>query len=102
MCGALEPLHTIVRAGQRGGCPATGCRAYEASNVIPFPRGGVAPAGPPPHLLDLDAVADRWTDLLEARYRQDETKARLLEAALAEDVPQLLDRIHQLTVGGSR
>ncbi|WP_330438796.1 hypothetical protein OHB44_27895 [Micromonospora sp. NBC_00821] len=100
VCGALEPLHTIVKPGQRGGCPSTGCRRYEPSNVIPFPGVGhmQAPAGPPARRLDLDAVADRWTDLLDARHRQDATAVQLLEAALAEDVPLLREEIHRLTV----
>lgn len=71
------------------------------TNVIAFPGAGVqppAPAGPPRHTLDLDAVADRWTDLLDARHRGDTAAARHLEAALADDVPLLREEIHRLTV----
>ncbi|MCZ7376521.1 hypothetical protein [Micromonospora sp. WMMC250] len=71
------------------------------SNVVElFPGAGTmpAPAGPPAHTLDLDAVADRWTDLLDARERGDQTTCRFLEAALAEDVPVLREEIHRLTV----
>lgn len=99
-CGALEPLHSLVRSGQRGGCPATGCQRYEPSNVIALrgPGSVPAPAGPPRLTVDLDAVGDRWTDLLDARHRGDTAAARHLEAALAEDVPALREEIHRLQV----
>jgi hypothetical protein len=100
-CGDLEPLHTILRSGQRGESRTSGCMQYEPDTVIElFPGAGTtpAPAGPPAQTLDLDAVADRWTDLLDAREREDDTTVRFLTAALAEDVPALREEIHRLTV----
>ncbi|MEU5668980.1 hypothetical protein ABZ749_01155 [Micromonospora sp. NPDC047753] len=97
----METLHPVTGPGRRGGFPAAGCKRFEPSTVIEmFPGAGTtpAPAGPPAHTLDLDAVADRWTDLLDARERGDHTSVRFLEAALAEDVPLLREEIHRLTV----
>ncbi len=99
-CGRMETLHPI-RNGRRGGFPAADCKRFEPATVIPlFPGAGTtpAPAGPPTPTLDLDAVADRWTDLLDARERGDHTTVRFLEAALVEDVPHLREEIHRLTV----
>lgn len=100
-CGRMETLHPVTGPGRRGGFPAAGCKKYEPDTVVELFRGAgitLAPAGPPAHTLDLDAVADRWTDLLDARARRDHTTARFLEAALAEDVPHLREEIYRLTV----
>ncbi|MGC4769230.1 hypothetical protein ACLQ25_09645 [Micromonospora sp. DT44] len=97
----METLHPVVGPGRRGGIPAAGCKKYEPDTVIElFPGAGLAPApaGPPAQALDLDAVADRWTDLLDARERGDEATVRFLTAALVEDVPALREEIHRLTV----
>lgn len=97
----METLHPIRLGGGRGPLLTAGCTGYEADTVVElFPGAGTtpAPAGPPAHRLDLDAVADRWTDLLDARERGDETTVRFLTAALAEDVPALREEIHRLTV----
>lgn len=97
VCGALEPLHTIVRPGQRGGCHATGCTRYEPTNVIRFPGAGTTPApGPRPAPADLDAIGDRYTDLLEARERGDQAAADLLAHACADDVPALREEVHRV------
>lgn len=99
-CGALEPVHTIVRPGQRGGCPATGCKRYEpASNVIAFPGVGItpAPAGPPQHPADLDAIGERYVAYAEA-VATDDPHLPLLARVCADDVPALRDEIHRLTV----
>jgi len=97
----METLHPVTGPGRRGSFPAADCKKYEPDTVIElFPGAGLAPApaGPPVHRLDLDAVADRWTDLLDARERGDETTVRFLTAALVEDVPALREEIHRLTV----
>jgi hypothetical protein len=110
-CSHLEPLHRIGLHGRTrceyANCGCTRYRERPAGFVIQFPGAGraPAPAGPPVQRLDLDAVADRWTDLLDARHRleqfgrpEDAETVRHLEAALAEDVPLLREEIHRLTV----
>ncbi|MEU7771252.1 hypothetical protein AB0C44_07990 [Micromonospora taraxaci] len=68
-----------------------------ASNVVElFPGAGVvpAPAGPPAHTLDLDAVADRWTDLLDARHRLEQF-GRPKDTTTACPLPRG-NRVHEL------
>lgn len=97
-CGALEPLHTIVRPGQRGGCPATGCTRFEATNVVALFGAGVtpAPAGPRPAPADLDAMGERYVAYAEARDSGSTTVADLLARAVADDVPAWRDEVHRL------
>lgn len=101
-CGRLETFHPIRRSGTRGPFLEAGCTGYRAARptLTVVPGAGVmpAPAGPPPHTFDLDAIGDRYTDLLEARARGDEHTANLLAQACADDVPLLREELHRVTV----
>jgi len=61
--------------------------------VLMFPEAGSPASGPRPTPVDLDAVGDRYTALLEARATGDTDTVRLLEGACADDVPALVDEI---------
>ncbi|TDC82445.1 hypothetical protein E1193_11745 [Micromonospora sp. KC606] len=62
-----------------------------------FPGVGVSPApGPRPVPADLDAIGDRYTDLLEAREHGDQAVANLLAHACADDIPALREEIHRV------
>ncbi|TDC33125.1 hypothetical protein E1166_26060 [Micromonospora sp. KC213] len=52
--------------------------------------------GPRPVPADLDAIGDRYTDLLEARERGDQTTADQLAHACADDIPALREEIHRV------
>ncbi|MEW2474638.1 hypothetical protein AB0875_12685 [Micromonospora gifhornensis] len=96
-CGRLETLHP-VRGGKRRGLPSLGCSGFEAAATVTVLTIPV----PPPRHVDLNAIGDRYTDLLEARARGDEHTAGLLAHACADDVPLLREEIHRLTVALGR
>jgi hypothetical protein len=56
-----------------------------------FPGVGVAPAPGP--RVDLDAIGDRYTALLEARETAPTSVIALLAAACADDIPALVAEI---------
>lgn len=60
-------------------------------DVLEFPGAGIPPA--PAHPVDLDAIGERYTALLEARAAGDDDLTRLLAAACADDVPALRDEV---------
>ncbi|MGC5033047.1 hypothetical protein [Micromonospora sp. DT229] len=106
VCGRMETFHPVRPDGSRGGFPAVGCKRFEPASaalaLVPGVGIAPAPAGPPTRHVDLDAIGDRYTDLLEARARGDEHTAGLLAQACADDVPLLRDEIHRLTVALGR
>ncbi|MGW4467499.1 hypothetical protein [Micromonospora sp. NPDC004704] len=99
-CKHLEVFHNLGRRGRTGcdshGC---GCLAYDempTSNVVPFPGASRELALGPPVVVDLDGVGDRYTELCEARAAGNTTKAALLAAACADDIPALQALISRL------
>lgn len=101
-CQHLEALHRLT-GRRRTACSTSscGCKSFRAASVVNvvelFPGAGVVPApGPGPSPADLDAISDRYTDLLEARARGDQATADLLAHACADDIPALREEIHRV------
>ena len=81
-----------------GRTPASG-PGPDHTNVLRFPVlktacAGIHPAQRRP--VDLDAIGDRYTELLEARHRGDEQAGQLIAQACADDIPAMADELYRL------